>query len=317
MTTKHKYDELVQSMIVLGQQTAHCHAQATRLGLTKTVQWLNDVAHENGRRMNLLMTDIESTLIGNELDAADALKGYEPKYHTSGPVPHNAQLEHYASLATQMSVTNLTAGMLPPPTLGNLKRAFELLKTLTPPDVPLGEGLFGKPDMFNLSMSAPMLITDPFKIGVKISTIVDEPDAFDDNEPCKFCGARISNACETAPPDLCEKALAHAFNPQPKPVDPDKAFFHGVHDCYTNYDEWRPAAICDRNGQVVLAQCKRCGKAEAELIGAECTPIAQCTRSDQWNCKYCDKVRTCEAVTDARNFGKPKQPTPPTEGDTK
>lgn len=34
-------------------------------------------------------------------------------------------------------------------------------------------------------------------------------------------------------------------------------------------------------------------------------PVAQCTHADQWNCKYCDKTETCEALKDPRNFGKP------------
>ena len=37
------------------------------------------------------------------------------------------------------------------------------------------------------------------------------------------------------------------------------------HDLYTDRDKDRPEIICDRNGQVVLGLCKRCGKAEAQL----------------------------------------------------
>lgn len=37
------------------------------------------------------------------------------------------------------------------------------------------------------------------------------------------------------------------------------------HDLYTNADKDRPKQICDSNGDVVLGQCKRCGKAEVEL----------------------------------------------------
>lgn len=37
------------------------------------------------------------------------------------------------------------------------------------------------------------------------------------------------------------------------------------HNLYTNADADRPAAICDRNGDVVLAQCKDCGRGEVEL----------------------------------------------------
>lgn len=31
----------------------------------------------------------------------------------------------------------------------------------------------------------------------------------------------------------------------------------------------------------------------------------QCTNSDVWNCKYCRKAETCEALKDPRNFGRP------------
>jgi hypothetical protein len=34
-------------------------------------------------------------------------------------------------------------------------------------------------------------------------------------------------------------------------------------------------------------------------------PVAQCTNSDSWNCKYCRKTETCEALKDSRNFGEP------------
>ncbi|MFV3387881.1 hypothetical protein ACNFCJ_21090, partial [Pseudomonas sp. NY15364] len=30
---------------------------------------------------------------------------------------------------------------------------------------------------------------------------------------------------------------------------------------------------------------------------------AQCTNEDSWNCKYCRKTETCEALADKRNFG--------------
>lgn len=38
-----------------------------------------------------------------------------------------------------------------------------------------------------------------------------------------------------------------------------------MHDFYTDHDENVPVQIQDRNGQVVLALCKRCGQAENEL----------------------------------------------------
>lgn len=36
-------------------------------------------------------------------------------------------------------------------------------------------------------------------------------------------------------------------------------------------------------------------------------PVAQCTNSDSWNCKYCRKTKNCEALKDSRNFGTPPQ----------
>lgn len=38
------------------------------------------------------------------------------------------------------------------------------------------------------------------------------------------------------------------------------------HVLYTTADADRPSVICDANGDVVLAMCKLCGKAEAELL---------------------------------------------------
>lgn len=37
-------------------------------------------------------------------------------------------------------------------------------------------------------------------------------------------------------------------------------------------------------------------------------PVAHCTNSDKWNCKYCRKTETCEALKDSRNFGEPSKP---------
>lgn len=33
--------------------------------------------------------------------------------------------------------------------------------------------------------------------------------------------------------------------------------------------------------------------------------VAECSSSDLWNCKYCNKKETCEALKDPRNFGTP------------
>lgn len=37
------------------------------------------------------------------------------------------------------------------------------------------------------------------------------------------------------------------------------------HDLYGDTDKDRPDVICDRNGQVVLGLCKKCGRGEADL----------------------------------------------------
>lgn len=42
------------------------------------------------------------------------------------------------------------------------------------------------------------------------------------------------------------------------------------HVLYTDKDADRPEAICDTNGQVVLAMCRHCGKAEADLDAGPC-----------------------------------------------
>lgn len=46
------------------------------------------------------------------------------------------------------------------------------------------------------------------------------------------------------------------------------------HLLYTTADNDKPRHVCDRNGEVVLSQCKLCGKAEIELDGP-CTPVTK------------------------------------------
>jgi hypothetical protein len=43
---------------------------------------------------------------------------------------------------------------------------------------------------------------------------------------------------------------------------------------------------------------------------SEPEPVAKCTNSDSWNCKYCRKTETCAALKDPRNFGTPIKPEP-------
>lgn len=64
-----------------------------------------------------------------------------------------------------------------------------------------------------------------------------------------------------------------------------RAAAHGIgaHDVYTNADPDRPAVICDKNGEVVLDLCKRCGKAEVELSGACIGAQAQPVAAQAWN----------------------------------
>ena len=45
----------------------------------------------------------------------------------------------------------------------------------------------------------------------------------------------------------------------------------------------------------------------APLFLAPPPAIPSCTNDDSWNCKYCDKTATCEALKDQRNFAQPKQ----------
>lgn len=45
-----------------------------------------------------------------------------------------------------------------------------------------------------------------------------------------------------------------------------------LHDLYKSGDEDAPDNIKDRNGEVVLALCRRCGKGEADLDKMPCVP---------------------------------------------
>ena len=64
---------------------------------------------------------------------------------------------------------------------------------------------------------------------------------------------------KNAPTQLIYKALAEINKALNKPDG------WRTHDLYTDADKTKPTVICDRNGQVVLGLCKRCGRAEAEL----------------------------------------------------
>ena len=50
--------------------------------------------------------------------------------------------------------------------------------------------------------------------------------------------------------------------------------------------------------------------AREALAQPEQEPVAQCTESDSWNCKYCRKTESCKALQDPRNFTTPPQRKP-------
>lgn len=45
-----------------------------------------------------------------------------------------------------------------------------------------------------------------------------------------------------------------------------------------------------------------CEKELAALKAGQGEAVAQCTNSDTWNCKYCNKTVSCKALKDPRNF---------------
>ena len=69
------------------------------------------------------------------------------------------------------------------------------------------------------------------------------------SEQCRLCD----------PHGHCHGAC-HGVNPDGSPL---------AHDLYTDADADRPMVICDRNGQVTLGLCKRCGKGESELFNED------------------------------------------------
>lgn len=46
----------------------------------------------------------------------------------------------------------------------------------------------------------------------------------------------------------------------------------GAHDLYRTGDADAPSQIKDRNGAVALDMCRRCGKAEGDLVSGNCHP---------------------------------------------
>ena len=43
----------------------------------------------------------------------------------------------------------------------------------------------------------------------------------------------------------------------------------------------------------------------SELLAQPEQAVAECTNSDTWNCKYCNKTESCGALKDSRNFAPP------------
>ena len=62
-------------------------------------------------------------------------------------------------------------------------------------------------------------------------------------------------------------------------------------------EQWSPEDTAHRAGGLPMAQ-------------PEQEPVAQCTESDSWNCKYCRKTESCKALQDPRNFASPPQRKP-------
>lgn len=62
------------------------------------------------------------------------------------------------------------------------------------------------------------------------------------------------------------------------------------HVFYTNADADRPAQICDRNGEVALAMCKLCGKAESELTAPQAQQPRKAVKLTDEEIDACDEV---------------------------
>jgi hypothetical protein len=44
-----------------------------------------------------------------------------------------------------------------------------------------------------------------------------------------------------------------------------------------------------------------------EVLAKPEQAVEECTNSDTWNCKYCNKTESCGALKDSRNFAPPKR----------
>lgn len=94
--------------------------------------------------------------------------------------------------------------------------------------------------------------------------------------------------------------------------------------------EWVITVVTDMGNELVLTR----GEAEelffepvyimkADAVGVRLgrnatpdEPKTECTNSDTWNCKYCRKTQTCDALNNDRNFGGTVKPEPEDKTDT-
>jgi hypothetical protein len=88
----------------------------------------------------------------------------------------------------------------------------------------------------------------------------------------------------------------HEVHSLPAPVDWKTEYLKSVESGCSTLDELREA-------RAELDALK-------QALAAQPAPVAQCTNSDTWNCKYCHKTKTCAALEDPRNFA--AQPAAPT-----
>lgn len=107
----------------------------------------------------------------------------------------------------------------------------------------------------------PNLAPSPFKLGEKYLTLAGDEVVF----------VHISNEQTTYETMCCDKGI-HRYTRRDygrctgtDHNNPDPLNVRIPHHIYTNQDSEVPHMILDRNGEVVLDLCKRCGRAEAEL----------------------------------------------------
>lgn len=110
------------------------------------------------------------------------------------------------------------------------------------------------------------------------------------------------------------EAIVQAESSQPVESQPSSEHAQGpAHDLYKTGDADAPDVIRDRNGEVVLAMCRRCGKGEIELK-QPCVAEQGEPEADEHNCTYscmkCDACPECEGCehVDKTVWPQPSQP---------